>query len=119
MIQDTNLTTNDQNKKVKETSVILHSYILTKNKQSYDYTESKTLDLNDGKRHRTRSLIIAHDDQPYPSAIKLKNIINSAKLTNHSNITNSLQYGANLINFCPKCLTAVKLECNKKFGGGY
>ncbi len=117
MIQNTNITRNF--KIIKETSVILHDYILTKNKSTYDYTENNNPNINDGKRHRTRSFVISYDDNPYPSVTKLKNMLNNAKITNHSNITNSIQYGKNLINFCPKCLSTVKNECNKKFGGGY
>jgi len=102
------------------TTVVLHCYSLKRNEKTktFDYSEEdqSTVNPNDGKRHKIKSLKIAKDGNPYPSAAKLKAMLNNAVLQNHSNIKTSQQYGGNLGNFCPTCLASCKKECNKLFG---
>ncbi len=102
----------------KETSVILHCYTLTKNSlHQYRYSEDKIPNLNDGKRHRVRSFIIAHNDKEYPNKIELKKLLKPVKLEkNHMNVKNCQEYGENLGGFCTECVAQVKKECKKKFG---
>lgn len=122
MIQETLTQTNvgtEENpnyRTVRETSVILHDYTLTKKNNTLVYSQNTNPDLNDGKRHKTRSFIIAHNDSPYPDTTKLKALIN-IPTKNHSNIKNSADYGSKLGGFCPTCQAMVKSECKNKFGG--
>jgi len=118
----TNLKSDDGTtvKKVKITSVIEHSFVLTRNAKTklYNYKEvdKSTINPNDGKRHKERGLIIAHDDLPYPSTTRLKEILTKNTGKNHANITTSIDYSKKLIGFCPMCLASVKAECKKLFG---
>ena len=61
----------------KETSVILHCYTLTRHntKKAWYYSEDTNPNLNDGKRHKIRSFVIAHNDLPYPDEVGLKNLL--------------------------------------------
>lgn len=104
--------------KYKETSVILHSYTLASVNNEWQYNEDVNPDPNDGKRHKIRSFVIAHDNNPYPDTVKLKALL-AIPTVNHSNIKNSSDYGSKLGGFCPTCLTKVKTECKKKFGGSW
>lgn len=115
MIRETQ--TSSKTEAYKETSVILHCYTLTRDEnRDWSYSEDANPNPNDGKRHRIRSFVIAHDDNPYPSVTKLKSMLTTAKLTSHSNIKNSKDYGEKLGEFCSKCLVTVKKECKAKFG---
>lgn len=104
----------------KETSVILHCYTLTRDntKKAWNYSEDIKPNPDDGKRHKIRSLVIAHNDLPFPTKTALKNLLITEN-TDHSNIKNSKDYGEKLGGFCPKCLTMVKSECAKKFGDNW
>lgn len=104
----------------KETSVILHCYTLSKNDKTktWNYSEDTNPNPNDGKRHRIRSFVIAHDNNPYPDATKLKTLIN-IPTKSHSNIKTSSDYGTKLGGFCLTCLSMVKKECKTKFGGNW
>lgn len=105
---------------IKETAVILHSFTLTRDGEArkWKYLEDANPNHNDGKRHRVRAFIIAHNDVPYPDTTKLKALM-AIPTSNHSNITNSEDYGSKLGGFCPTCLASVKAECKKKFGGNW
>ena len=107
----------------KETSVILHTYTCTVNKTThqFEFHEETKPDLNNGKRHRVRSFVIAHDDKEYPNKGDLKKLLTPSKLEDikHMNIKTSKEYGENLGGFCTKCLKKVKDECKKKFGGNW
>lgn len=105
---------------VKVTEVILHSFTCTPDlkTKSWKYSEDVNPNLNDGKRHKVRGLIIAQDNNPYPNITRLKEIL-TQPIVNHSNIKNSKDYGTKLINFCPTCLAMTKSECKKKFGGNW
>lgn len=107
-------------KAYKQTSVILHSYILERDSKTktWKYSEDERLNLNDGFRHRTRSFVIAHDDVPHPNVTKLKELL-VIPTTDHSNVKTASDYGSKLGGFCPDCLAKVKSECKKKFGGNW
>jgi len=119
MINESNTSTgkDENSKRVKCTEVILHSYTLTRDAvtKTWNYKEELNPNLNDGKRHHTRGFIIAYDDKPYPSLTKLRNMLDNATITSHSNIKNPKDYGSKLRDFCPTCLNAVKKECKTKF----
>ena len=111
MIRDTLVSKTEIVPAHKETSVILHCYTIT----DEVFVEDVNPNPNDGKRHKIRSFIIAYDDKTYPSVTTLKSMLTNAKITNHSNIKTSQDYGSKLGNFCPKCLAMVKKEVNRKF----
>ncbi len=94
-------------KGIMQTEVILHCY-------DRNYVEEINPNLNDGERHKLRAFIIAKGGSPYPDANKLRSILNNPRIVNH-HVTNSIEYGEKLGNFCPQCLINVKQECNKKF----
>lgn len=107
-------------KGIKITEVVLHCYTLTRNpkRPQWDYSEDLNPDPDDGKRHRIRSFVIAHDDNPFPNTGKLKSLL-AIPTVNHSNIKNSGDYGSKLGGFCPGCLSKAKTECKKKFRGNW
>ena len=103
---------------VKITSVILHSYTLSKTGDQWAYSQDRNPDPDDGSRHRIRSFVIAHDDNPFPDETKLKSLL-AIPTTDHSDVKNSSDYGRKLGGFCPTCLDMVKRECKRKFGGNW
>lgn len=119
MIRDSQVVT--RTGKYKETSVILHCYTLRRNrkKKEWNYSEDTNPDPNDGKRHRIRSFVIAHDNNPYLNTAKLKAMLNNPPLKDHSLIETSEDYGSKLGGFCVGCLSTVKSECKTKFGGDW
>jgi len=105
--------------KEKVTEVVLHDYTCTSNPttKTFTYSENTIVDINDGKRHKTRGFVIAIDDSPYPNFGFLVSQMNKPDFEDHSNITNGKAYGKNLVGFCRKCRNGVVAELKIKFPG--